>query len=93
MPISTPPLSVRFVISMAVLSPLFYWPEYGSMFTAPTIDATVGVTVRAKDVDSATTPSTTTSMSQVVPQVTQQASLPAVCCCRHSDRVAAAAEI
>merc|ERR1712149_6233 len=30
-------LHAGFVISMALLSPLFYWPEYGSMFTAPSI--------------------------------------------------------
>jgi NNP family nitrate/nitrite transporter-like MFS transporter len=32
-------LHAGFVISMALLSPLFYWPEYGSMFTAPAVDA------------------------------------------------------
>merc|ERR1711959_839231 len=32
-------LHAGFVISMAILSPLFYWPEYGSMFTAPAVDA------------------------------------------------------
>merc|ERR1719240_614520 len=30
-------LHAGFVISMAILSPLFYWPEYGSMFTAPAV--------------------------------------------------------
>ena len=33
-------LHAGFVISMAILSPLFYWPEYGSMFTGPSVDAT-----------------------------------------------------
>merc|ERR1719446_1745612 len=30
-------LHAGFVIAMAILSPLFYWPEYGSMFTAPAV--------------------------------------------------------
>jgi len=30
-------LHAGFVISMSILSPLFYWPEYGSMFTAPAV--------------------------------------------------------
>merc|ERR1719506_1470113 len=33
-------LHAGFVMSMAILSPLFYWPEYGSMFTGPSVDAT-----------------------------------------------------
>jgi NNP family nitrate/nitrite transporter-like MFS transporter len=32
-------LHAGFVISMAILSPFFYWPEYGSMFTAPAVVA------------------------------------------------------
>merc|ERR1719465_156072 len=28
-----------FVVSMAILSPFFYWPEYGSMFTGPAVTA------------------------------------------------------
>merc|ERR1719486_1270251 len=32
-------LHAGFVMSMAILSPLFYWPEYGSMFTAPAVSA------------------------------------------------------
>jgi len=30
-------LHAGFVISMSILSPLFYWPEYGSMFTGPSV--------------------------------------------------------
>ena len=33
-------LHAGFVMSMAILSPLFYWPEYGSMFSGPAVDAT-----------------------------------------------------
>jgi hypothetical protein len=32
-------LHAGFVMSMAILSPFFYWPEYGSMFTGPAVDA------------------------------------------------------
>merc|ERR1719191_2253598 len=32
-------LHAGFVISMAILSPFFYWPEYGSMFTGPAVAA------------------------------------------------------
>jgi len=37
-------LHAGFVMSMALLSPLFHWPEYGSMFTAPSI--ATGATLR-----------------------------------------------
>jgi len=30
-------LHASFVLCMAILTPLFYWPEYGSMFSAPAI--------------------------------------------------------
>ena len=29
-------LHAGFVIFMAILSPFFWWPQYGSMFTGPT---------------------------------------------------------
>merc|ERR1719353_2146740 len=45
-------LHAGFVISMAVLSPLFYWPEHGSMFTGP---AQVSVDVKSKDASSEAT--------------------------------------
>merc|ERR1719182_1257435 len=41
-------LHAGFVISMSILSPFFYWPEYGSMFTAPAVDATVGLRTDSK---------------------------------------------
>jgi len=41
-------LHAGFVVSMSILSPFFYWPEYGSMFTAPAVDATVGLRTDSK---------------------------------------------
>jgi len=32
-------LHAGFVIAMAILSPFFWWPQYGSMFTGPTVTA------------------------------------------------------
>ena len=45
-------LHAGFVIAMAILSPLFWWPEYGSMFTAPTVDASINTASTAKGEDS-----------------------------------------
>ena len=54
----------RFVISMAILSPLFYWPEYGSMFTGP---AAINVDVKGKDTTSeATTAESTPTTGNMV---------------------------
>merc|ERR1711981_471777 len=53
-------LHAGFVISMAILSPFFYWPEYGSMFTGPAIDASADTKAIEKDTASeSTAPSTT----------------------------------
>jgi NNP family nitrate/nitrite transporter-like MFS transporter len=59
-------LHAGFVISMAILSPLFYWPEYGSMFTGPSV---VSADEKAADaVSEATTAgSTPTKLAKVVP--------------------------
>merc|ERR1711881_700496 len=46
-------LHAGFVISMAILSPLFYWPEYGSMFTGPA--AAASTDEKANAVSEATT--------------------------------------
>jgi NNP family nitrate/nitrite transporter-like MFS transporter len=43
-------LHAGFVMSMAILSPLFYWPEHGSMFSAPA----AGASDAAKDTKSVT---------------------------------------
>jgi hypothetical protein len=66
-------LHAGFVISMAVLSPLFYWPEYGSMFTGPAVAPSVEVKASAKDMESeaTTVPSkdqTPASLASVVPK-------------------------
>jgi len=45
-------LHAGFVISMAILSPLFYWPEYGSMFTAPAVAASADTKSAEKDAES-----------------------------------------
>lgn len=36
-PLTPYKLHASFVLCMAILTPLFYWPEYGSMFSAPAI--------------------------------------------------------
>merc|ERR1712036_166702 len=54
-------LHAGFVISMAILSPLFYWPEYGSMFTGPD-PAVAGADTKATEKDAgseSTAPSNT----------------------------------
>jgi NNP family nitrate/nitrite transporter-like MFS transporter len=48
-------LHAGFVISMAILSPLFYWPEYGSMFTAPAIEASADTKAKDAASDASTT--------------------------------------
>merc|ERR550537_636634 len=53
-------LHAGFVISMAILSPLFYWPEHGSMFTGPAAGASADTKPTEKDaVSESTAPSTT----------------------------------
>ena len=59
---------------MSILSPFFYWPEYGSMFTAPAVDATVGLRTdskgNGKDDDVTTAGSNTPAgATTVVPKV------------------------
>merc|ERR1719238_2467711 len=51
-------LHAGFVISMAILSPFFYWPEYGSMFTAPAVDASAPTKAADKDTGSEATTAT-----------------------------------
>jgi nitrate/nitrite transporter NarK len=51
-------LHAGFVMSMSILSPFFYWPEYGSMFTGP---SAVDVTVSSKAKDSTSEASTAES--------------------------------
>merc|ERR1719498_1357864 len=55
---------------MAILSPLFYWPEYGSMFTGPAVHASADTKATAKDVDSEATTADPTpeAASTVVPK-------------------------
>lgn len=54
-------LHAGFVISMAILSPFFYWPEYGSMFSAPAVPEIKSVEV---------SPQSTTSIKALVPAPT-----------------------
>merc|ERR1711896_98935 len=42
-------LHAGFVVSMSILSPLFYWPEYGSMFTGPAVAASPDTKAAGKD--------------------------------------------
>jgi len=49
-------LHAGFVISMSILSPFFYWPEYGSMFTGPAVDASADT--KAADAGSEATTAT-----------------------------------
>jgi len=48
-------LHAGFVMSMAILSPLFYWPEYGSMFSGPSVNASPPAEKKDSNSDDATT--------------------------------------
>jgi len=66
-------LHAGFVISMAILSPLFYWPEYGSMFTGPSVDATKDTKSEASNEQPLTkvgemSPSTVKSTAPLAPE-------------------------
>ena len=51
---------------MAILSPLFYWPEYGSMFTAP---AVASAETKANDTGSEATTATPAESTAAVASV------------------------
>merc|ERR1712193_23128 len=61
-------LHAGFVISMAILSPLFYWPEYGSMFTPPAVVADTKAAAKDVDSEATTVPESTAGMSTEVPK-------------------------
>ena len=54
---------------MAILSPLFYWPEYGSMFTAPYIEASVETKAKDAVSEASTRDPTPAAGASVVPKV------------------------
>ena len=54
---------------MAILSPLFYWPEYGSMFTAPAIEASADTKAEYAASEASTTDPTPSAGANVVPKV------------------------
>jgi NNP family nitrate/nitrite transporter-like MFS transporter len=61
-------LHAGFVVSMAILSPLFYWPEYGSMFTAPYIEASVDTKAKDAVSEASTRDPTPSAGASVVPK-------------------------
>merc|ERR1719298_307842 len=58
-------LHATFVVCMAILTPLYYWPEYGSMFTAPAVEATKDTQSMASNEKPLTSPAGGASPSTV----------------------------